>query len=178
MPFRKYLESPEAQPSARLGGDVADLAAQLVRAASIATRARLLGELVERASSEAARTLAALLSEADPGVRAAGVEGLRRMAPEYTRPVLHDLLADTLPDIRIRALDVIERVPDQEIETWLLDMLEREESANVCGAALDVLAEMASKGALPAVRALRLRFADTPYVAFAAEVAIAQIAGG
>lgn len=179
MPFAKYAAPRLA--SVTCDGDSAftadALAQRLIDEPDLARRARHLGALVALASSEAVAALAGLLANADPAVRANGVEGLRRITPALARPALAALLADPTPDIRIRALDAIDRVPDAEAEGWLTTLVAAERDENVCGAALDLLAEMGTPAALPAIRAARMRFASTPFIAFAADLAITQIAG-
>lgn len=114
----------------------------------------------------------------DPTVRAAATEELRAVDPEVSRPLLLALLDHPSPDLRIRALDLIDRSPQPEVEAALIALLEQEPSANVCGCVLDLLAEVGTPATLPAIRAVRLRFADTPFIAFAADLALRQIAAG
>jgi HEAT repeat protein len=180
MPFAKY--SAPRSPSPPIAADAPITAPSLAQALSsepaLARRAQYLDALVALASPASAAALAALLAHTDPAVRAAGVEGLRRSPPELARPEIARLLDDPLPDTRIRALDAIERVPDAQVESWLIALLDRETQANVCGATLDLLAEVGTSASLMAIRAARLRFANEPFIAFAADLAIAQIAEG
>jgi HEAT repeat protein len=153
------------------------IASCLIEEADPGRRARLLRALVAMNSTDAAMALGALLAHADAAVRAAGVDGLQRLPPNLARPALAALLGDPSPDIRIRALDVVDHAPDAEIEAWLIALLAREDHANVCAAVLEQLAEMGTPNALPAIRAAKARFADTPFIGFAADIAIAQIVG-
>jgi len=179
MPFAKYT-APRPVDSAPAPAPTTAhaLAHALSNEPCLARRAQYLDSLVAMATPEAAAALAALLSHVDPAVRAAGVEGLRRSDPALARPELANLLEDTSPDTRIRALDALERVPDAQVERWLIALLNREQVANVCGAALDLLAEVGTKASLVTIRAVRLRFANEAFIAFAADLAIAQIAEG
>lgn len=180
MPFAKYsapsavLVALDASGPAQAG----DLARLLAAEPDLGRRAGHLAALVALANAEAGAALAGLLAHGDPAVRACGVEGLRRLPAALSDAVLEGLLAAPSPDMRIRALDAIDRVPDPQVEGWLVGLLTRESDENVCGVVLDLLAEIGSDAALPAIRAARLRFANEPFVAFAADLALAQITGG
>lgn len=181
MPFRKPAATavPAPQTSAPCEPvGAANLVRAMIDAATPMERARLLGRLVDLASGEAVDALASLLSHGDPAVRADGIDGLRRSDRSLRLPVLARLLADPSPDMRIRALDAFERLPDSEVEQMLIALLGREREANVCGVVLDLLVEVGSCEALPAIREARLRFANEPFIAFAADIAISQILEG
>lgn len=180
MPFAKYsVPKPVLVPLDATGPLPAqDLAQCLASEADLARRADHLSALVALENIAATEALAGLLSHADPAVRACGVEGLRRMPSCLSHPAIEKLLADPSPDIRIRALDAIEREPDKAVERWLIDLLARESDENVCGVVLDLLAEVGTQAALPVIRAARLRFANELFIAFAADLALAQITGG
>lgn len=179
MPLTRATTAPPATPTGREPAASAQALARELRAPGTpARRAQLLNGLVALATPQAATTLAALLDHDDPAVRACATEGLRRIGPVLARPALHALLEHASADLRLRGLDAIERVPDAEVEGWIVALLGREHHANVCATALDLLAEIGSSAALPAIRAARLRFADEPFIAFAADHAIAQIVEG
>ena len=179
MPFRKYTQAKGAvQAQTMLPETAQDLARELTQMVDAVARARLLSALVAMETPEAVAALVGLLDDADPAVRAAGVEGLRRLPEGLRCPALVGLLDHVSPDVRIRALDAVERVPDAQVEGWLIALLSREMDSNVCGVVLDLLAEMGTVAALPAIRAARLRFANEPFIAFAADLALAQIAEG
>jgi HEAT repeat protein len=166
-----------AEPAKQLPETALEIVRELTHATDAGYRARLLKALVLLNSVEAASALSSLVAHADAALRSIGVEGLRQLSPVVARPALAALLADPSPDIRIRALDVVDHVPDAEVETWLIALLEREDHANVCGAILEQLAEIGTGAALPAIRAAKLRFATTPFITFSADIAVAQITG-
>lgn len=58
---------------------------------------------------------------------------------------------------------------------WLAQVLAREAAVNVVGAALEVVAEVGTPAMAPAVRAVRERFANEPYIVFAADLALERI---
>lgn len=180
MPFAKYITAvaPCAANSADAPVSAERIAQALAAEPDLARRAKHLAALVAHGSAAAVAALAELLRHADPAVRAAGADGLRMIEPVLARPALAALLDDPSPDIRIRALDAIDRVPDAQVEACLIALLERERVDNVCGVVLDLLAEIGTQAAIPAIRAARLRFASTPFIAFAADLALAQIVEG
>ena len=177
MPFAKYTANRAAsvEPSDDAMPAPDKLARQLADEPDLACRAQLLDALIAQASAATVAALTGLFHHADPAVRAAGGEGLRLVDPALLRPALAKLLDDPASDIRIRALDVIERTPDVQTETMLIALLEREPVDNVCGVVLDLLAEIGTSAAVPAIRAARLRFANAPFIAFAANLALTQI---
>jgi hypothetical protein len=64
----------------------------------------------------------------------------------------------------------------RKIATRLLcRLLEHEQHPNVCAAAIDVLAEVGTRDAVPALQACAERFAGTPFLPFAVSIAIARI---
>jgi hypothetical protein len=68
-------------------------------------------------------------------------------------------------------------MPAPEATRLLSGLIEREPHPNVCAAAIDVLAEVGTPDAIPALRSCATRFATTPFLPFAVSVAIARIAG-
>ena len=59
----------------------------------------------------------------------------------------------------------------------LCNLLESESHPNVCAAAIDVLAEVGTRDALPTLKACAERFSDTPFLSFAVSTTIARISG-
>jgi hypothetical protein len=57
----------------------------------------------------------------------------------------------------------------------LSEVVSNDEVANVCGAAIEVLAEMAGPEVIPTVRQCALRFPSDPFLAFAVDLAIKRI---
>jgi hypothetical protein len=56
-------------------------------------------------------------------------------------------------------------------------LIEHEQHPNVCAAAIEVLAEVGTRDALPVLERCAVRFAATPFLPFAVSVAIARITG-
>jgi hypothetical protein len=60
----------------------------------------------------------------------------------------------------------------------LCELLEREAEANVCAAAVEVLAEIADRNAAPALSRCATRFPGDPFLTFAIEIAIGRLRSG
>ena len=87
------------------------------------------------------------------------------------------LLRDADSDVRILAIELVRNMPAADATRLLCGLLEQEQHPNVCAAAIDVLAEVGTRDALPALEACAGRFAETPFLPFAISIAIARISG-
>jgi HEAT repeat protein len=116
------------------------------------------------------------LRSQDAGQRASAIEALQGL-PHEISPFLTALLADSDSDVRILATELARNFPAPEATRLLCGLLTVDPHPNVCGAAIDVLAEVGTEDAIPALRQCAQRFADTPFLPFAAAKAIALISG-
>jgi HEAT repeat protein len=114
------------------------------------------------------------LRSPDAGRRGAAIEALQAL-PEATAPFMAALFADPDTDVRILSIEVVRGMPAANATRLLCDLLEREQHPNVCAAAVDVLAEIGTREALPTLQACARRFAETPFLPFALSIAIARI---
>jgi hypothetical protein len=69
-------------------------------------------------------------------------------------------------------------MPAAEATRLLCDILENETHPNVCASAVDALAEIGTRDALPALESCARRFADTPFLPFAISMVVARISNG
>ena len=106
----------------------------------------------------------------DSQLRAAALDALRAM-PAATRDHLPQLLHDADPDVRLLACDLVRGQPAAEAGRLLGEVLARDSEANVCAAAVEVLAETGGPGLLPLLAQCAARFPDDPFLAFAIRVA-------
>jgi len=176
------LEQPASEVRRRaaldLSGEpaaVAGLAARLACDPSRAVREAIVTALVETGGDPVARALAAHLRSDDAAVRAAAVEALAELPA--TAPLVPELLADPDPDVRVLCVMVLASLHDPRVPTWLLEVIERDEDANVCGCAVDVLAEVGEPGMRDALHALPARFPADPFLPFAVHVAVERLCG-
>ncbi len=137
-------------------------------------REAIMLSLVQIGDRTAAMGLAECLRSDDAQLRNEAIEAMKLM-PEAAAPVITDLLSDPDPDVRIFAVNVLESLRHPEVEQWLIDVIRRDDHINVCATAVDLLGEVGSATALPALAELKARFADQPYIAFAVDLAIRRI---
>lgn len=166
-----------ARALARRPETASDLCARLASEPVAAVQEAILTSLMLIDSDAAVRGLLPLLRTDDASLRNAVLEALQQMAGS-AGPHVRALLADPDPDIRIFAIDLLQVLRHPAAPECLAEVIARERHVNVCAAAVDRLAELGTPDMIPALRALSERFADEPYLQFAAAVAIQRIQGG
>ena len=68
-------------------------------------------------------------------------------------PILRSLLADPDPDVRIFVVNILDSERHPEVESWLIEVIERDAHVNVCATAVDLLCEVGTEAAIdPLVR--------------------------
>jgi HEAT repeat protein len=112
----------------------------------------------------------------DAGLRTAVLDALRAM-PGVVAARLPALLADPDPDVRLLACELVRCMPGPNGSQLLCDLIQRETEANVCGAAIEVLAEVGGPEALPALARCASRYPTEPFLAFAIRIATERILG-
>jgi HEAT repeat protein len=114
------------------------------------------------------------LRSQDAGQRATAIEALQAF-PETTLPFMTSLLGDNDADVRILATELARNMRATDATRALCRMLENEQHPNVCAAAVDVLAEVGTRDAVPTLKACAERFSKTPFLPFAVSTTIARI---
>ncbi|HEY0328433.1 MAG TPA: HEAT repeat domain-containing protein [Rhodopseudomonas sp.] len=152
------------------------LAAALAAEQVPQVREAIMTALLRIGDADAVAALLPALRAQDAALRACAVEALQAM-PQATLPFMTALLSDPDSDVRILATELARNMPAETATALLSDLLQREPHPNVCGAAIDVLAEVGTTAAIPALRACAARFAEVAFLRFAAAVAIDQISG-
>ena len=109
----------------------------------------------------------------DADRRMAALDCLRTL-PHVLGGALPGLLGDKDPDVRLLACDLARELPSAEATALLIPVLDADTEINVCAAAVDVLAEVGSPGAAPALRRCAERFAD-PFLDFAIKVVVDRL---
>ncbi|GGB28278.1 PBS lyase [Sphingomonas metalli] len=138
-------------------------------------REAILAALIRHRSPAIAAALLPLLRSEDPALRNAAIEGLAEM-PDEVAPHIEALLADPDSDVRIFAANLLGVLPHVRAGEWLLAALS-DDHVNVCGAAIDGLAEIGGPDAADALDAVPGRFPGHRFIAFAAGVAARRIRG-
>ena len=182
-PLRAALDSPDAEcrwiAARALSGDadaVPALAAALDREPVPRVREAIMTALMRVGNPASVEAMLPFLRSQDAGVRAAAIEALQAM-PEAIVPFMAPLLSDGDSDVRLLATELTRNMDASEATRLLCDLIEREQHPNVCAAAVDVLTEVGTPQALPALEKCAARFAATPFLPFAISVAIARISG-
>ena len=140
-------------------------------------REALLAALLAIADPSAAAALARHLRSEDAWLRNACIEALQAM-PAAASSVLPSLLTDADPDVRLLATEIVRTQPTEAANGMLASLLERETHPNVCGAAVEVLAEVGTADAVPALRAARSRFASEAFLPLAIDTVLARLGSG
>jgi HEAT repeat protein len=112
----------------------------------------------------------------DASVRSSAIEALQAL-PDTIQPFMARLFQDDDTDVRILASELARNLPADDATQILCALLQDEQHANVCAAAIDVLAEIGTPAAVPVLRACAQRFSQTPFLPFAVSLAIARITG-
>lgn len=172
---------PERRWSAarRLGeqaGAAAPLAAALAGEKEPRVIEAIFTSLIRRGGVESSAYLLPLLRSDEAAVRGGAIEALQTMPAELARHIA-ELLHDPDSDVRIFAVELTRKMPPAQAAPWLCEMLDRETHPNVCAAAVDVLADIGSRDAIPCLEQCRDRFAQQPFLPFAISVAIDILSG-
>lgn len=154
---------------------VAPLTAALKRETIPRVREAIITLLIRIGDQGSAQALIPYLRAQDAEVRTAAIDALQAM-PDATAPLMASLLGDADSDVRILATALVRNMPIDTVTSLLVGLLDRETNPNVCGAAVEVLTELGTPDALPALQACAARFAGTPFLPFAISHAIARIA--
>jgi HEAT repeat protein len=115
-----------------------------------------------------------LLRSDDANLRNSAIEVLSSL-PKLIGPRIEALLKDADPDVRIFTVNLLGDLRHADVARWLSQVLQEDAHVNVVAAALEVLAEVGSAEALPALKQARIRFADDPFIGFAADLAEQRI---
>lgn len=168
----------EAQAGETAAGGFSDGTKALAEALKTETdrrvREAIFTSLVRIGSQECVDAVIPCLRGDDAALRTGALDALRAMIGAV-RPVLPALLADPDPDIRLLACDLARDLPSAEATMLMCDVLYGEPEANVCAAAVDVLADVGGAEALPALQATAARFGDVTFLNFAVKVAMERI---
>ena len=155
-----------------------DVAAALVerlkREEDLSVREVILTTLTRLGDSIAVAGLVDCLRSEDAALRNEAIEAMKQL-PDEVAPIMQGLLADTDPDVRIFAVNILESLRHPDVESWLIDVIETDAHVNVCATALDLLSEVGTEAALEPLARFKVRFADEPYVQFAADLALRRI---
>ena len=152
----------------------AALGAQLLVERDAAVREALFLALGTMASDEAVSALLPLLRSEDARLRNGAIEVLSGL-PRVVGPRISALLLDADVDVRIFTVNLLGELRHEQVTQWLQQVLLADREVNVVAAAIEVMAETGQPEHIDALRETRRRFADDPFIGFAADVAIERI---
>jgi two-component system chemotaxis response regulator CheB len=149
--------------------EIAALGAALARETDPRQREAILTALARADVAEAVDAVLPDLRSDDSGRRAGALDALRAM-PRAVGARIADLVRDGDADVRILACELLRQVPVPQAESLICERLDVETNANVVAAALEVLAEIPTTGALPVLARCAERFSDQAFLVFSIEV--------
>ncbi len=152
------------------------LSVALARETVPRVREAIMTALIRIGDTASVEAILPYLRSQNAGLRAAAIEALQAM-PSAIAPFIAPLFSDTDSDVRLLATELARNIKASEATPLLCDLIEREQHPNVCAAAIDVLIEVGTPEALPALEKCAVRFAATPFLPFAISMAIARISG-
>jgi HEAT repeat protein len=155
---------------------VAALASALQTEPTPRVREAIMTALMRVGDEASVRALLPYLRAQDAGQRAAAIEALQSL-PDAIAPFMATLFRDQETDVRILAAELVRNMPAADATKLLCGLLASEQHPNVCAAAIDVLAEVGTRDAIPVLEMCGRRFAAAPFLPFAVSAAIAQISG-
>lgn len=189
-PAGNNLESRLTSPSAdiRWGAarDAADrpenvhlLSQALAREADIRVREAIFTSLAKIGSPESIAGLLLALHSDEANLRTGAMDALR-LVPAQIEEHLPQLLTDADSDVRLLACDLAREVSAATAQNLLCALVDKEPHANVCAAAVEVLAEVGDMQALPSLARCAARFRGDRFLSFAIEAASQRLnaAGG
>jgi HEAT repeat protein len=153
----------------------APLLLRLQRESELSVREVILTALMRIADPAAIAGLVLCLRSEDANLRNEAIEAMKAL-PIEVAPIMRGLLTDQDPDVRIFAVNILESLRHPDVESWLIEVIEREPMVNVCGTAVDLLSEVGTGASRDALQRLQARFAAEPYIQFAAALALKRIA--
>lgn len=156
---------------------VPQLAKALATESSPQVREAIFTSLVLIRTGASARATAEFMRSDDASLRGGALDALIAM-PEVAQPLLPGLLADMDPDVRILSSELARSMPPEVATQMLSFLLQTETEVNVCGAAVDVLAEVGTPEAIGPMLACKSRFPDEAFLGFAIDDAIERAGAG
>lgn len=163
-----------ARAAADLPDSAAALAAALPRESDPRVREAMFTSLARIGTRGNITLILPMLRSDDAALRMGALDALcSSMA--IARESLPHLVSDPDPDVRILSCELARCLPSPEASRTLCALLAHEREANVCAAAIDVLAEVGNSEALPTLARCAQRFSQVPFLSFAAKVATDRI---
>jgi HEAT repeat protein len=163
-----------ARAAAEVPGGVMALGQALSREADPRVREAIFTSLARLGTRESAEAVLPHLRSDDANLRIGALDALRAM-PQAAGAHVPGLLADPDPDVRGLGCELARGLDPAIAIRVLCDRLASEPEANVCAAAVEVLAEIGGPEALPVLADCADRFRSDPFLPFSIKVAVERI---
>lgn len=142
-----------------------------------ATREAIAIALTRIGGDSVVNGLLPLLRSDDAALRNCVIDILKEL-PGDVAPHMEALLDDPNPDVRIFVVNVLEALRHPRVEAWLIAVISMDPHVNVVATALDLLGEVGTEAALPALNNVLQRFPGEPFMDFAVNNAVRRIGSG
>lgn len=152
------------------------LVSRLKREENTAVREAILNSLLQLHDPSVGSGLADCLRSEDAALRNEVIEAIGLLSGDVSA-TLRTLLADSDPDVRIFAVNILDSRRQPDVESWLIEVIEKDVHLNVCATAVDLLCEVGTEAALEPLLRLKVRFVSEVFIQFAANRAIKRIRG-
>lgn len=170
--------SDDRWAAARAAAEIPDCAAALAAALpqEIDSRVReaMFTSLARIGTRDSIAGMLPMLRSNDAALRTGALDALSSSIVA-SHELLPQLLRDPDIDVRILSCELARRLPGAEANRVLSELLVRETEVNVCGAAIDVLAEVGDQSALSALARCAQRFSQVSFLTFAIKLATDRI---
>ncbi|TWI52726.1 HEAT repeat protein [Pseudomonas duriflava] len=157
------------------GGSTA-LVERLEEESESSVREALITSLAAIADVTAVTALIDCLRSEDAALRNDAIEALKTAGSQHPA-LIQDALQDYDADVRILAVGILESLKHPDVELWLIDLLEHDSHLNVCACAVDLLCELGTERAVPALELCLERFPNEDYLRFVVDLAIKRLRG-
>ena len=163
-----------ARAAADLPESVPALEGALRSEQSPVVREALFSALATIATPRSVEAVLPFLRSDDAAIRTEASDALLAMK-DVAWPCIAPLLRDPSADVRVLACGLIREMPGEVAASLCCGVLESEPEANVCAAAVEVLAEVGEASALPVLERCAKRFSETPFLQFSIQMAIDRV---
>ena len=163
-----------ARAAAEIPAMAPELAAALPAESDPRVREAMFTSLARMGTAEIVEYVVPLLRSSEAALRTGALDALRS-SPTAVRQLLPQLLRDRNVDLRVLSCELARCLPSAEATRQLCAMLADEQEANVCAAAVEVLAEVGNPEALPILADCAQRFSKVPFLCFAIDVATKRL---
>ncbi|MDQ5940005.1 MAG: hypothetical protein QG557_955 [Pseudomonadota bacterium] len=153
------------------------LVARLKIEEDVSVRTAILSSLAQLGDKVALNGLVTCLRSDEASLRNEAIEVLKAI-PDEVGPIINTLLHDNDSDVRIFTINILESLRHDNVEQWLMSVIDNDDQVNVCATAVDLLSEVGTELSIQSLINLKQRFANEPYMCFSVDLALKRIEQG